>query len=88
MDTPPVFLTLKELDQRWQAAKGTAFKTFKQQATHATDGVDYHYFPAGHPEIARLKAEDRLYASSTMAVLVSEKWADTLAEIISHPSTA
>mgnify|MGYP001552049369 FL=1 len=66
-------ITFLELDQRWQARKGTAFRAFKRALPELREGVDFRCLQSRRhaAEIAALRAAGRLYASSVNAVLLS-----------------
>lgn len=77
-DTP--VLTLRQIDQMNAVAKGTAFRAFKQAELELIEGEDYFVIaiatppdPAAAALLEKLRAMDALYASSQVAILITEK---------------
>ena len=66
-------ITFLELDRRWQARKGTAFRAFKRALPDLREGIDFIYLHAHRQadEIAALRVAGRIYASSVNVVLLS-----------------
>lgn len=65
--------TLREIDTAICAAKGTAFRMFKQLAPRLREGMDFCQLRAGTDDarIAELRKQQRIYASSVHALLLS-----------------
>ncbi len=63
--------TLRELDAAIGAAKGTAFRLFKQLEPELREGEDFIQFRAGVDDalISNLREEQRIYAGSVHALL-------------------
>ncbi len=73
-------LTLRQIDQMNAVAKGVAFRAFKQAAAELEEGSDYFVLDIAAPVdsaaqalIAQLQAAEALYASSKVAILITEK---------------
>ncbi len=73
MSAYPDWVSLREIDGRAGAVKGTAFRAFKRLAPTLVDGRDYRLLDAeGHgADIAVLKAAGRIYDSSVNVLLLS-----------------
>lgn len=67
-------ISLKELDSRWAARKGTAFRAFKRALSQLQESRDFIRLDAvaNRDEIQQLRSADRIYASSVHVVLLSE----------------
>ena len=73
-------LTLRQIDQMNAVAKGVAFRAFKQAEASLNEGEDYFVIDMAAPPgqaaavlLERLRAADALYASSQVAILITEK---------------
>ncbi|HEX4895529.1 MAG TPA: hypothetical protein VFV11_04285 [Solimonas sp.] len=79
--------TLRELDLRLGAAKGTAFRAFRRLESRYAEGSDYVLLDASHsPELlAALRAADRLYRSSPRPLLLSPALADAVLAAARNP---
>ncbi|MAA73688.1 MAG: hypothetical protein CMN28_03165 [Salinisphaeraceae bacterium] len=66
--------SLKEADQAHGAAKGAAFRAFKQLKDGLDEGRDYFYLRAGQDdsEIETLKNRGRIYENSVNAILLTD----------------
>ncbi|MGH8280334.1 MAG: hypothetical protein ACRETQ_12340 [Gammaproteobacteria bacterium] len=75
--------SFREQDGLWQARKGTTFRAFKRALPELVEGVDFVYLNAGeHPaEIERLRAAQRIYASSVNVVLLAASGVRKLARL-------
>lgn len=71
------WVTLRELDERLGAGKGTSFIAFKRLLPEAQEGRDFRVLDALQETrtIARLHSAGRIYASTVNAVLLSPNWA-------------
>ena len=67
------WLTLREVDRRLGAPKGTAFRAFKRLEGGWREGRDFRVLQAQHDaaEIEALRAAGRVYPSSRTIVLLS-----------------
>jgi len=67
------WLTLREIDQRLGAPKGTAFRAFKRLAPAWREGREFRVLDAARDaaEIEALRAAGRVYASSRAIILLS-----------------
>ncbi len=65
------WLTLKEIDARHGAVKGTAFRAFKATLPGLVEGTDFRVLTADSAETAALRAAGRLYGATRNAVLIS-----------------
>lgn len=74
------WLTLRELDARAGAPKGTAFRAFKRLASAWREGTDYRVLQPGgdDAEIEALRAAGRTYRSSRSVILLAPAAARTL----------
>lgn len=77
MPEPPAtdagaWLTLRELDDRGGAAKGTAFRAFRTALAELVEGRDFLRLDAvtDADTIATLRAAGRVYAGSVHVVLI------------------
>lgn len=77
-DTP--VLTLRQIDEMNAVAKGVAFRAFKQAEAALIEGEDYFVIDIAAPPdqaaaalLERLWAAEALYASSQVAILITEK---------------
>lgn len=63
--------TLKEIDQRRAAPKGTAFRAFKRLKNDFIEGHDFFYLSANEDaeSIESLRRSGRIYASTIHALL-------------------
>lgn len=75
-------ITLKELDSQLAVVKGTSFRLFKGVLKNLIEGTDYYYLDANNVTdgvtINILKDNDRIYSSTTHAVLLTPKLAKKL----------
>lgn len=80
MASPLDWKSFRELDEAWGARKGTAFLAFKRALPSLREGIDFVYLSHDqqHDEIARLRAAERIYASSVNVVLIADATARTL----------
>ena len=76
--------TLRELDAQAGKPKGTAFRAFKRLSPRWTEGKDYRVLsPDEHAAaIEALRADQRLYAASRVAILLSADAARHIAQFI------
>ena len=67
------WLTLREIDQRRRAPKGTAFRAFKRLEPIWREGREYRVLHAERDaaEIEALRAAGRVYATSRTIILLS-----------------
>lgn len=72
--------TLRDLDTARGWTKGQAFRSFKTLAAGWTEGCDYLVLDAAeHAQtLARLRAAERVYASSVKLILLSPQAADQI----------
>lgn len=65
--------TLRELDELEGRVKGSAFRCFKALRDGWTEGCEFRVLDATRDagQIARLKRENRVYASTVNAILLS-----------------
>lgn len=73
--------SFRQLDERMQAVKGTAFRAFKRAGDDLTEGVDYFYLDANQQRefIEHLRARDLIYRSSWHLVLMTDSgWSKIL----------
>lgn len=68
------FISFKELDTRWGAPEGTAFRTFKRALPELRENLDFMRLDAiqNRDQIQRLRLAGRIYTSSVHVVLLSE----------------
>ena len=73
MSAYPDWVSLREIDSRAGAVKGTAFRTFKTLEPMLSEGRDYCLLDTHEhaADIAALKAEGRIYSSSVNVLLLS-----------------
>jgi hypothetical protein len=66
-------LSFREIDQRLDLPKGSAFRAFKSIEAGLSEGSDYVLLLAGedHAAIGALRAQGRVYASSRNVVLLA-----------------
>jgi len=81
---PESWHSLKDIDRRAGTAKGAAFRAFRRHAEHWQEGRDFVVLDPGldAARIAALKQQDRLYASSVKAILLSEACASTIVDAL------
>jgi hypothetical protein len=72
------WLTLREIDERDGAPKGTAFRSFKRIEPGLAEGRDYRLLQAARDaaEIAALRKAERIYRASVNVVLLSPATAE------------
>ncbi len=64
--------TFKELDQQYDLVKGSAFRAFKDQLAHWTEGVEFVCCDSrtDAAAFAQLEQQQRLYPGTVNAVLI------------------
>lgn len=75
MGKPEKIWSLKEVDEARGAAKGTAFRAFKQLKEGFDEGHDYYYLSSDEDgvELDGLREQGRLYDSCVNTVLLTEE---------------
>ena len=68
------FTSFKELDSRWAANKGSAFRAFKRALPRLQEGRDFLRLDAvaDREAIQRLRSAGRVYSGSVHVVLLSD----------------
>ena len=81
MSAYPDWVTLREIDARANAGKGTAFRAFKRIAGQFSEGGDYRVLHAigDAPDIAAMRRDGRIYGNSVNIVILSPAMAQRLA---------
>lgn len=66
-------LSLRQLDERNGAVKGTSFRAFKEFEASMVEGVDYFLLPAAEHAalIDRLKRTGQIYAGTANLLLIT-----------------
>lgn len=76
--------SLKEIDESRDAAKGTAFRAFKQLLEGFDEGHDFYYLSAHQDskEIEALRASGRIYQTTINAVLFTQAGYEALTDYL------
>ncbi|HEY1076240.1 MAG TPA: hypothetical protein VGE51_06095 [Fontimonas sp.] len=84
MSAYPDWLTLREIDTRAGAAKGTAFRAFKRLEAQLQEGRDYVVFDHERDAqaIAEIKNRQRAYPSSVNLLLLHPRAAERLCNVL------
>lgn len=73
MSNEASMLSLRELDQRNQAVKGTSFRAFKRIEPQLVEGIDFVLIDPNSEKGQALLAENKAYPSSRVIIMVTER---------------
>lgn len=78
--------SLKEIDQHFDAAKGTAFRAFKQLKEGFDEGQDFYYLSCTDDaeEIEALRQSGRIYESTINGLLFTQAGYAAIAEFLAE----